>query len=349
KIILQLINLHSVYSMAFILCFIYTIGVLAIANFLYDNLKSVFSIIVAVLQPYLQAKVSKTLVERYGEWAVVTGSTDGIGKEYAKELARQGLNIVLISRTKEKLISVASDIENQYKVKTKWIAVDFAKGREIYDEIEKGLKGIDVGILGNLKQKVKANNYKSSLSVNNVGMMYEHPENLHLISEELLWDLMTVNMGSVTMMTRKILPQMIGRRKGAIVNIGSASELQPLPTMTVYTASKKFVTFFSKALEQEVKEHNIDVQLVMPGIVITKMNAYSDRVMSRGGLPMLPFASTYSKFAVFTLGKTSETNGYWAHGIQYFLMKLAPMPIRTLLGHRMFNRFRNEALEKKQK
>lgn len=98
---------------------------------------------------------------------VVTGATDGIGKEYARELARQGINLVLISRTKEKLIAVTNEIgkcclvlgfiylehvfyfaESQYKVKTKWIAADFAKGREVYDQIEKELAGIDVGILG---------------------------------------------------------------------------------------------------------------------------------------------------------------------------------------------------------
>jgi len=145
-------------------------------------------------------------------------------------------------------------------------------------------------------------------------MMYEHPETLDLVSEDLLWDMLTVNMGSVTMLTRKILPKMIGRRRGAIVNLGSSSELQPLPNMTVYAASKKFITYFSKGLELELAEHNIHVQLLMPNFVVTKMNAYADRVM-QGGL-LFPNAYTYARSAVFTLGKTSETNGFWTHGIQ---------------------------------
>ncbi|XP_017056566.1 hydroxysteroid dehydrogenase-like protein 1 isoform X1 [Drosophila ficusphila] len=327
------VSIYTLLRMAFlwqlISAAIYIVGSLTIVAYLYDNLKSLVSIIKAVLEPYFQPQLPKTLVEKFGQWAVVTGATDGIGKEYARELARQGLNLVLISRTKEKLIAVTNEIESQYKVKTKWIAVDFAKGREVYDQIEKELAGIDVGIL-----------------VNNVGMMYEHPETLDLVSEDLLWNLLTVNMGSVTMLTRKILPQMIGRRKGAIVNLGSSSELQPLPNMTVYAASKKFITYFSKALELELAEHNIHVQLVMPNFVVTKMNAYSDRVM-QGGL-FFPNAYTFSRFAVFTLGKTSETNGFWTHGIQYALMKLAPLPIRTYLGHRLFKRLRIEALEQKQ-
>ncbi|XP_017025445.1 hydroxysteroid dehydrogenase-like protein 1 isoform X1 [Drosophila kikkawai] len=327
------VSIYTLLRMAFIWqlvsAVIYIVGSLTIAAFLYDNFKSLISIIKAVLEPYFQPHLPKTLVDKFGQWAVVTGATDGIGKEYARELARQGLNLVLISRTKEKLIATTNEIESQYKVKTKWIAVDFTKGLEIYDQIEKELAGIEVGIL-----------------VNNVGMMYEHPDSLDLVPEKLLWNLLTVNMGSVTMLTRKILPQMIGRRKGAIVNLGSASELQPLPNMTVYAASKKFVTYFTKALELELEEHNIHVQLVMPNFVVTKMNAYADRVM-QGGL-LFPNAYTFARSAVFTLGKTSETNGFWTHGLQYFFMKMAPLRIRTYVGHQLFKRLRVEALEQKQ-
>ncbi|KAH8248774.1 hypothetical protein KR032_003093 [Drosophila birchii] len=327
------VSIYTLLRMAFIWqlisAVIYIVGSLTIAAFLYDNFKSLISIIKAVLEPYFQPHLPKTLVDKFGQWAVVTGATDGIGKEYARELARQGLNLVLISRTKEKLIATTNEIESQYKVKTKWIAVDFTKGLEIYDQIEKELAGIEVGIL-----------------VNNVGMMYEHPESLELVPEKLLWNLLTVNMGSVTMLTRKILPQMIGRRRGAIVNLGSSSELQPLPNMTVYAASKKFVTYFTKALELELEEHNIHVQLVMPNFVVTKMNAYADRVM-QGGL-LFPNAYTFARSAVFTLGKTSETNGFWTHGLQYFFMKMAPLRIRTYVGHQLFKRLRIEALQQKQ-
>ncbi|XP_017014018.2 hydroxysteroid dehydrogenase-like protein 1 [Drosophila takahashii] len=308
---------------------IYIVGSLTIAAFLYDNLKSLISIIKAVLEPFFQPQLPRSLVEKFGQWAVVTGATDGIGKEYARELARQGLNLVLISRTKEKLIAVSNEIESQYKVKIKWIVADFAKGREAYDHIEKELVGIDVGIL-----------------VNNVGMAIES-DTFDQIPEDLLWDLLTVNMGSVTMLTRKILPQMIARRKGAIVNLGSSSELQPFPYMTVYAASKKFMTFFSKGLEAEVAEHNIHVQLVMPGFVRTNMTASASKVIQEGLL--FPKAYTFSRSAVFTLGKTSETNGFWTHSVQYAIAKLAPQPILTYVFHRLFKRMSLARLEQKQK
>ncbi|KAH8282116.1 hypothetical protein KR054_005488, partial [Drosophila jambulina] len=308
----------------------FLVGSLCAVAFLYDNFKSLFNIIKAVLQSHFQPELPKTLIEKYGKWAVVTGSTDGIGKEYARELARQGHNLVLISRTKEKLIAVTKEIESQYKVQIKWIAADFVKGREVYEHIEKELEGIEVGIL-----------------VNNVGMIYEHPDTIDQVPEDVLWNLLTVNMGSVTMLTRKILPQMIARRKGIIVNVGSTSELQPHPNLTVYAASKVFVSYFSKGLEREVAKHNIDVQLVMPGFVGTNMNSYSEKVM-QGGL-LFPNAYTYARSAVFTIGKTNETNGFWVHSVQTFFMKLLPQQLRTLLVHQLFNRLRLEGIEHKQK
>lgn len=68
--------------------------------------------------------------------------------------------------------------------------------------------------------------------------MYDYPEELGKVSEEILWSLITTNMGSVTMMTRMLVNDMKKRGKGAIVNISSGSELQPLPYAAVYGASK---------------------------------------------------------------------------------------------------------------
>lgn len=80
--------------------------------------------------------------------SVITGSTDGIGKHYAFQLASRGLNVVLVSRSTEKLVAVAQEIESKYSVKTKWIAIDFSSGREIYDQLRKELDTVPVGILG---------------------------------------------------------------------------------------------------------------------------------------------------------------------------------------------------------
>lgn len=80
---------------------------------------------------------------------MVTGSTDGIGKAYAKELAERGVSLILISRTLERLEKTKNEIlEINPKVKVKVIAADFSRGQEIFEEIKTQLRDIPVGILG---------------------------------------------------------------------------------------------------------------------------------------------------------------------------------------------------------
>ncbi|XP_055920438.1 inactive hydroxysteroid dehydrogenase-like protein 1 [Eupeodes corollae] len=304
---------------------IYVVGVYSLLIYLYDNLKSVISIIKSILEPYFQPHLQKSLIEKYGKWAVITGSTDGIGKEYAKELAKRGINVVLISRTEKKLVDVGKEIESEFKVKTKYIVADFAKGREVYEHIQKELEGIPVGIL-----------------VNNVGKMYDYPDELAKVPEDILWDLININVAACTMMCRMLIDQMKKNGKGAIVNISSGSELQPLPYMAVYSATKKYVKSLTLALQEELNEYGITVQCVTPLFLVTKMNQYSKKVMNGGFL--IPDVKSFSESAVFTLGKTSETTGYWTHGLQYAVSKLVPEWTRTKIGHRITRRLRAEYL-----
>ncbi|GFG37418.1 hypothetical protein Cfor_05164, partial [Coptotermes formosanus] len=229
----------------------------------------------------------------------VTGSTDGIGKAYALELASRGVNIVLISRTQRKLDEVAAEIESKFKVKTKTIAADFSKGPPVFDVIEEELRDIPVGIL-----------------VNNVGRQYSYPMYLGEVPQQELWDILNINIGATTMMTRLVLPQMQKRKRGAIVNVSSGSELQPLPLMTVYAASKVFVKSFSDALRYEYQRDGITIQHLSPLFVNTKMNAFSHRLQETS--LFVPDAATYSHNAVNTLGKVHTTTGYWAHGLQNY-------------------------------
>ncbi|CAG2055836.1 unnamed protein product [Timema podura] len=237
-----------------------------------------------------------------GKTGIVTGSTDGIGKAYAYELAHRGVNIVLISRNIDKLNQVASEIKTNFNVETKVIAADFSKGQQVFNNIEIELKDIPVGIL-----------------VNNVGRQYSYPMYLGEVPQQELWDILNINIGATTMMTRMLLPQMQHRKKGAIVNVSSGSELQPLPLMTVYAASKVFVKSFSDGLRFEYQDDGITVQHLSPLFVNTKMNAFSHRLQESS--IFVPNATTYAHYAVNTLGKVNTTTGYWAHGIQ---VKLTP-------------------------
>jgi 17beta-estradiol 17-dehydrogenase / very-long-chain 3-oxoacyl-CoA reductase len=115
-----------------------------------------------------------------------------------------------------------------YSVKTKYIVADFGAGKEIYDNIRVQLQSLDVGVL-----------------INNVGRMYDYPDDLDNISEELIWQIININVGAVTMMSRAVIPQMKMSRRGIIVNISSGSECQPAPLMTVYASTKVYVKNFT--------------------------------------------------------------------------------------------------------
>ncbi|XP_047631901.1 very-long-chain 3-oxoacyl-CoA reductase [Phacochoerus africanus] len=228
-----------------------------------------------------------------GEWAVVTGGTDGIGKSYAEELAKRGMKIVLISRSQDKLDQVSSEISEKFKVETKTIAVDFTS-EDIYDKIKASLAGLNIGVL-----------------VNNVGMSYEYPEYFLDIPDldNTIKKLITVNALSVCKMTRLVLPGMVERSKGAILNISSASGMYPVPLLTIYSATKAFVDFFSQCLHEEYKSKGIIVQSVLPYYVATKLAKIKRPTWDK------PSPETFVKSAMKTIGVQSRTNGYPIHSL----------------------------------
>lgn len=261
---------------------------------------------------------------KFGHWAVVTGSTDGIGKAYAKELAARNINLVLISRTLEKLEKTKNEIlKDNPNIEVKILVADFSKGKEVYDMLAEQLKSIPVGIL-----------------VNNVGSQYSYPMYLGEVPENELWDIINVNVGATTMMTRLLIGQMQKREKGAIVNVSSGSELQPLPLMTVYAATKLYIRSFSDALRAEYSRFGLTVQHLAPFFVSTKMNAYSDRLQVSS--IFVPDPGTYAKNAITTLGKMNSSTGYWGHAIQKIFTVIPPVQIRTKIGQFLNEGFRQD-------
>ncbi|KAJ2944459.1 hypothetical protein O0L34_g3799 [Tuta absoluta] len=311
--------------MFLLLLFFALVGVVALCFLLVDSLWSVVELVTSFLTPYFLPGEEQSLAKRFGPWAAITGSTDGIGKQYALELAKRGLNVVLISRNPEKLRAVAAEIEKEHKVKTKIIVADFSKGPEVYPHIENELRDLQLGIF-----------------VNNVGVQYEYPMPLCEVPTEKAWELIHVNIGAVTHLTRAALVGMRQRKKGAIVNISSGSELQPLPLMTIYAATKAYVRSFTLAIREEYASEGIHVQHVAPLFVSTKINAFSERLLA--GNLLVPDAATYARHAVATLGRVSHTSGFWIHGIQTFFTKLAPVWIRTKIGMYLNQQFRQEYL-----
>ncbi|KAF7242723.1 Hydroxysteroid dehydrogenase-like protein 1 [Varanus komodoensis] len=227
---------------------------------------------------------------------VEASCTSGIGKSYAKELASCGMNIILISRKKEKVETFAKELVESYKIETATIVADFSKGRETYSAIRKALAGKEIGIL-----------------VNNAGVYYTHPDNFTSLTEDKVWELINVNIGAANMMVHMVLPGMVQRKKGAIVNMSSLSCCHPSPLLTAYSASKAYLDHFSRALHHEYASQGIFVQSLIPFLICTNMTKFSDSLSKMSFF--VPSADEFAHHAVTTLGISRRTTGYWRHSL----------------------------------
>ncbi|XP_055807032.1 very-long-chain 3-oxoacyl-CoA reductase-like protein At1g24470 [Solanum dulcamara] len=258
-------------------------------------------------------RTPKNLIQSYGSWALITGSTDGIGKAFAFQLANKGLNLILVARNLNKLQQVANEIQAQNpNTKIKIIVVDFSSDivTKGIQEMKREIEGLDIGVL-----------------INNVGVTYPGAMFFHEVDENIWKNIVKVNLEGTTLVTKTVLPGMIRKRKGAIVNIGSgASIVVPShPLFSIYAATKAYIDQLSRCLFLEYKHHGIDVQCQVPLYVKTKMTS---RVASIEKSSLFsPSPKKYAKAAVAQIGYGWRSMPYWPHSLQWLFASLLPEPL----------------------
>ncbi|CAF3118312.1 unnamed protein product [Rotaria sp. Silwood2] len=267
-------------------------------------------------------------IKKFGEWALITGSTDGIGKAYAIELAKRGFNVILISRKKEKLEQVAKEIQSKNSnTQVKIIPIDFTKDNSIYSTIREAIRGMDIGVL-----------------INNVGMSYEYPECFDKVeeNEKFLNNMIRCNVDSVANLTQIILPDMIKQRRGLIVNVSSISGRRPTPLLGLYSGTKGFIDLFSRSLAAECISRGVYVQSLCPGYVVSKLSGIRKASL---------IAPTPEKFVVSALDRVTLpfTTGYWTHEIQEFIQSLLPEFLSNKITMHVLSGVRAKALKKRSK
>lgn len=271
-----------------------------------------------------------------GSWAVVTGCTDGIGKEYAMQLADRGMNVALVSRNLHKLLAVAQQIDERHagRVKTKIVVADFTSSggtvplSATYDAVRRGLARLDVRLL-----------------VNNAGVGYARPERLLDLAPcctgalpDPCRDVVECNALATVAMCRIVMPLMIvdgvdssdeihggedaegdfrersddkeytsPRRGGGgvVINVSSASAKLPCPLLSIYGATKSFVEKLSVELATEYDEedstHQIAVRCLTPGFVATKMSQIRPTSTGDTGWTYAPVPRSYASHSLRAL------------------------------------------------
>ena len=240
----------------------------------------------------------RDFVKEYGgSWAVVTGPTRGIGRAYANALARRGMNVALVGRDPTRLAEVKEEIL-KYGVKCEYFNVDFAvdDAKAIEEKLTDMLK-LDIGVL-----------------INNAGWRnYAGPGFFHEIDKASIWPCVMVNCMSVAVMMRLVLPGMTQRKKGAVVNVCSLAGVFPLQFTGLYSSSKAFADFLTRATQYENFCSGITIQSLTPCYVFTGDHYYYNKPTL-----MTPSAETFVDFALSTLGFNSRTAGYPVHDFMMF-------------------------------
>ncbi|KAL0967396.1 hypothetical protein UPYG_G00251700 [Umbra pygmaea] len=249
----------------------------------------------------------KRLSHRFGEWAVIYGASEVIGKAYAEELARQGICIILVSQ--ESVCDTAMAISEIHRVDAMGVVADFGQGHAAVKSVKEALRDKDIGIL-----------------VNCVAESLWHSPNFTGLSEERLWEEINRNIAATTLMMHLVLPGMIERRRGAVVNISSGACCRPSSTKAALTAFTAYLDNFSRSLHHEYGCHGIFVQSLLP------FHVAAHGASASGWL--IPQSDVYARHAISTLGISHRTTGYWPHTLQFRLLQSMPEWV-WILGSRM--------------
>jgi short-subunit dehydrogenase len=203
-----------------------------------------------------------SLRERYGEWALITGASSGLGAEFARALAREGVSVVLTARRGERLRELASELERTHRVSTRVVEADLADPNAA-QQLAEAVRDLEIAIL-----------------VNNAGFGYagrfdkQEPARLR--------EMVQLNCLAPVMLSAGLLPGMLARGRGAVVITGSAAGRQPLPLHGVYSATKGFDLLLGESLAVELRSRGVDVLVLEPGSTQTEFQQVAGEIAHDG-------------------------------------------------------------------
>ncbi len=186
------------------------------------------------------------------EIALVTGASSGIGEALARRLARDGLHLGLVARRAERLEALAAELRAAHRIEVHTLPTDLTRSGAVAGLVEElARQGLDVDWLVN------------NAGFGTVGLFHTMP-----VEREL--EQIALNVEALVELTGRLLPPMVQRRRGVVMNVASIGAYLPSPRMSTYTATKAFVLSFTEAIAEELRDSGVRVLCVCPGVTRTE-------------------------------------------------------------------------------
>jgi short-subunit dehydrogenase len=251
--------------------------------------------------------------------ALITGASAGLGREFARQLAPRARVLILVARRTARLEELREELTRNHPALQVHIrTVDLSKHKSVT----------------HLCDSLAAEKIVPDFLINNAGVGDRGAFDTSDFAR--VNDMLQVNVVSLTLLTRKLLPAMVAAKGGAILNVSSSASFLPIPGMGVYAASKAYVTSFTEALRSEVRGCDITVSALCPGPVHTEFDQVAQRTDSPKD-PAPEFTHVAPEQVVRDALAGIESNGAivipgLAMKIAMTLVRLTPMPLLRLAG-----------------
>lgn len=199
--------------------------------------------------------MNRNFLKKYGPRALITGASSGIGEAFARRLAAQGFDLVLVARRRELLERLALELSSKYSVRVETIAVDLSSP----------------GGCGAVLDYLMTRDLEISLLVNNAGYGLLGEVDSHPLEKEL--GMVDLNCRAVVHLTHRLMSPMKRRGGGGVITVASVVGTIPAAWFATYSATKAFDLYFGEALYCELKPYKVDALTVLPGLTKTEFQA----------------------------------------------------------------------------
>ncbi|WP_370900400.1 SDR family NAD(P)-dependent oxidoreductase [Chryseobacterium gossypii] len=244
-------------------------------------------------------------------FAVVTGASRGLGKAFAKNLAKKKMNVILISLPGQDVDQLSREIARRYQVKTDYYEVDLSVNENIFKLTDWLNSSYNIHIL-----------------INNAGL--GGTRKFMEASPEYINSILQVNVTATSLITHQLLPNLMRQPEAYILNVSSMAAFSPIGFKTVYPASKTFIHSFSRGLYEELKHTNVFVSVVNPGAMATNPDVCK-RIEKQGFLGKLTLLDP-DKVADYCINQLLKRDTViMVNPLSWMLLKILPVWIKLPL------------------